>query len=162
MREVFLRNANIFDAITIADIKNYHITKTDVIFANTIVYSSDIAKDIEENKNNYIVAECEKEVVGYACLMDYRGGGYFITKEVSIHIKEGFVGLGVGNFLVEAIITKGKLLGLSTLVSYINSINSKNISLFKKNGFEVKGELQNVATKNNNYVNVSILQVQLK
>ncbi len=79
-----------------------------------------------------------------------------------MYLKNGAVGLGVGHTLLEALIVQSKLLGLSTLVAYINSTNKKSLSLFARNGFETCGELKNVATKFGKYLDVSILQLQLK
>ncbi len=162
MGEVFLRGANVFDSKQLAEIKNYYIENTDVIFTSEKALCENIALDIEKNHNRYIIAECDKEIIGYACLLDYRVGGYYITKEVSVYLKQGAVGLGVGHTLLEALIVRGKLLGLTTLVAYINSTNTKSLSLFKRNGFEKAGELKNVATKFGKYLDVSILQLQLK
>ncbi len=162
MGEVFLRSANVFDSKQIAEIKNFYIENTDVIFTSEKAVVDNIALDIEKNKNRYIIAECDKEIIGYACLLDYRVGGYYITKEVSVYLKNGSVGLGVGHTLLEALILQSKLLGLSTLVAYINSTNTKSLSLFRRNGFENSGELKNVATKFGKYLDVSILQLQLK
>ncbi len=162
MAEVFLRSANVFDSKAITEIKNYYIENTDVIFTSEKVLVENIAVDIEKNRNRYIIAECDKEIIGYACLLDYRVGGYYITKEVSVYLKGNSVGLGVGHSLLEALIVQSKLLGLTTLVAYINSNNTKSLSLFRRNEFEMCGELKNVAIKEGKYLDVSILQLQLK
>ncbi len=162
MGEVYLRPATVFDANSIANIKNYYIENTDVIFTNEKVVSEVIASDIDNNKNKYIVAECDGNVIGYACLLDYRSGGYYITKEVSVYVQQGSFRMGVGNSLLEALIDQSKLLGLSSLVAYINTTNKKSLSLFTRNGFENCGELTNVAFKDKEYLNVTILQLNLK
>lgn len=162
MGKVYLRSANVFDCTSIAEIKNYYITNTDVIFTTEKVHHDNIALDIDINRNRYIIAECDGEVIGYACLNDYRSGGYYVTKEVSVYLKQGSVGLGVGHALLEALIVQAKLLGLSTLVAYVNNTNKKSLTLFRRNGFEECGELKNVAFKDGKYLNVSILQLQLK
>ncbi len=162
MGEVYLRAATVFDANAIANIKNYYIENTDVIFTNERVVSEVIARDIDVNKNKYIVAECDGKVIGYACLLDYRVGGYYITKEVSVYVQQGSFRMGVGNSLLEALIDKSKLKGLSSLVAYINTTNTKSLSLFERNGFRKCGELVDVAFKDNKYLNVTILQLNLK
>lgn len=162
MSKVYLRVANVFDSNAIVDIKNYYIKETNVIFTNEEVTQDDIAREINLNKNRYIVAECDGTIIGYTCLHDYKFGGYYITKEVSVYLKQGNIGIGIGHSLLEAIITQGKLLGLTTLVAYISSDNDKSLTLFRRNGFEVSGELKNVAIKNNAYLDVTIFQLQLK
>ncbi len=162
MAQVYLRPATVFDGNAIADIKNYYIENTDVIFTNEKVLGDVIAKDINDNKNKYLVAEHDSEVIGYACLLDYRSGGYYITKEVSVYVRQGSFKMGVGSSLLEALIDKSKLLGLSTLVAYISSSNAKSLSLFSRSGFENCGELTNVAFKDGKYLYVSILQLNLK
>ncbi len=162
MAEVYLRVANVFDAGAIADIKNYYIENTDIIFTSEKVTNEKIAFEIDRKDISYVVAESNGAIIGYASLSDYRSGGYYISKEVSVYLDQSSIGVGVGHALLEAIITQGKLLGLSTLVAYINKKNTKSLTLFKRNGFEECGSLHNVAYKYDHYLDVSILQIQLK
>ncbi len=161
MSEIKIRPAIVSDSEIITNIKNYYIENTDVIFTNEKVVSEIIAKDIADNQSKYIVAEHEGKVIGYACLLDYRMGGYYITKEVSLYVQQGLFRMGIGGSLLKALIEHSKKLCLCNLVAYISSSNDKSISLFEKNGFTNKGELKNIAIKNGEYLTVSILQLEL-
>lgn len=162
MIEVYLRVANVFDASAIVDIKNYYIENTDIIYTSEKIKTEKIAFEIDRKDISYVVAEANGKIIGYASLSDYRSGGYYISKEVSIYLNQDSIGVGVGHELLEAIIIKAKLLGLSSLVAYINENNKKSLTLFKRNGFEDCGTLRNVAYKFDNYLNTTILQLQLK
>ncbi len=162
MDEVLIRPATEADSDIITSIKNYYIENTDVIFTNEKVVSEVIAKDIDTNKNKYIVAEYKGNVVGYACLLDYRVGGYYITKEVSLYVQQGSFRLGIGSSLLTHLIEHSKKLNLCNLVAYISSSNTKSLSLFEKQGFKNCGELENIAIKNGAYLTVSILQLALR
>lgn len=162
MAEVYLRVANVFDAGAIAKIKNYYIENTNIIYTDEKISNDKVAFQIDRKDISYIVAEVDGEVIGYASLSDYRGGGYHITKEVSVYLNQKSLGVGIGNKLLEAIVIQGKLLGLSTLVAFINENNKRSINMFKRNNFRDCGTFYNVGYKNNTYLNTIMLQLQLK
>ncbi len=162
INKIIIRPAKSSDGDCIAKIKNYYIENTDVIFTNEKVITEVIEKDIKDNANKYIVAESDGIVLGYACLLDYRSGGYYITKEVSLYVGQGNFRMGLGNKLLTALIEQSKNIELSNLVAYISSSNIQSLSLFEKHGFTNCGELKNIAIKNNEDLTVSILQLDLR
>ncbi len=161
MSEIIIRPAVTQDSDAIEKIKNYYIENTDVVFTSEKAVSEVIAKDIYDNEDKYLVAERDGNVIGYACLLDFRVGGYYITKEVSLYVQQGLFGMGIGGSLLQGLIVLSKKRNLCNLVAFISSSNDKSMKLFEKNGFINSGELKNIAIKNEEYQTVSILQLEV-
>lgn len=162
MGEVIVRIVNSNDYEKIVQIKNYYIENTNVIFTNEKLSVEDIKKEIDINEKVYLVAEYNGEVIGFSCLSKFRHCGYYITKEISVYLSENATGFGVGSLLIKEALDKGKMMDLKNIVAFISTANTRSLKLFQKLGFKRCGALYSIAHKNDEYLNVEILQIQLK
>ncbi|MFV0519801.1 MAG: GNAT family N-acetyltransferase [Lachnospirales bacterium] len=150
-----------FDAKKIADIKNYYIENTNIIFTSEKTSEEKIKNDIIFGSDFYLVAKLENKIIGFVGLLNYRSGGYYITKEVSLYIDKDFHKQGIGKSLLKEILIYTKNKNYKNLVAYINSDNINSLNLFKKYGFIESGKLNSIAIKFDTYLDVTILQYKL-
>lgn len=86
--------------------------------------------------------------VGFGMLRPYSPLPAFArTAELTIFLREGWTGLGIGAAVLEHLCTEGATIGISTLVSSISSRNPGSIRFHLKNGFRQCGRLEGVGEK---------------
>lgn len=95
-----------------------------------------------------LVVECDGDIAGFACLtpMSQKSGWRF-TREDTIYLDERFRGRGVGRLLLEALLLRGKQLGIRTVVASVASDNAASLALHRRVGFSTVGELPNAGFK---------------
>ena len=139
---------------------------------NSTIHSRMATADIEsvsvESKRQWFLAhsktrpifveEIDADVIAWISLESFYGrSAYHLTAEVSIYVDAGFRSKGVGSKLLQALVKRCPSLGLKNLVAYIFSHNIESLTLFKKVGFSMWGELPYVAEFDGRQCNLSIL-----
>ena len=116
--------------------------------------------DANHTKECRFVYEKDSEVVGYTIFSPvssrdaYRG-----VVELSIYIKEGFKGMGIGTALLKNAIDEAKNHGFWTIFSVCFSCNKASINLHKKCGFRIIGYREKIAKDiHGNWQNTTILE----
>ncbi len=99
-----------------------------------------------EEKYCCLVAEMDGQIVGYGTLSPYRKNRKALSHvaEVSIYIRVGFTGQGIGTRLLKKLEIAAKERKITILMAYIFKSNKASIALFSKNDFSKWGELPNV------------------
>lgn len=118
-----------------------------------------------EHNNKYpiLVAEEDDTIVGWASLSRWSGRcAYADTAEISIYIKEGFRGKGIGSILLKKILDEGKNAGLHTVLARIAEGSDISIGLHKKAGFEYIGVMKEVGKKFGKMLDVHMMQLIFK
>ncbi len=88
---------------------------------------------LEKSKFFTLVAESENEILGIAYLDDET----VYSPKVSISIKPGSKGVGVGSGLLKELIRRSKSVNIESLSAEIKHTNSSSIALFSRSGFVV-------------------------
>lgn len=156
-----IRKAKLEDLEGITDIYNDAILKTVATF-DTEPKTIDGQKQwFEEHGSRYpvLVAEKEKAIVGWASLSAWSDRcAYSDTVEISVYVKEGSRGKGIGKRLAKAILEKGKDAGLHTVFARIAEGNSASIHIFETFGFNHIGIMKEVGRKFGKLIDVYLMQ----
>ncbi|MGB1303271.1 N-acetyltransferase family protein, partial [Pseudoalteromonas marina] len=92
----------------------------------------------------------------------YGRPAYDGTVEMSIYITKNAQGKGLGKKLMQFAQSEAKKLDISVLLGFIFSHNLPSVKLFKHFGFDVWGELPNVAVMDNNLYSLTIFGKHLE
>ncbi len=159
---VVIRKARVDDIRAITDIYNDAV-------ANTVATFDMEQKTIEEQQDWYnshgpmhpiLVAVQEDEVAGWASLSSYSGRcGYSDTAEISVYVRDGYRGKGIGKKLTEMVLEAGRNAGLHTVIALIESGNKVSLHIFGQFGFEHVGVMREVGNKFGRLLDVSVMQL---
>jgi phosphinothricin acetyltransferase len=101
----------------------------------------------------------DEEIVGWASISIYRTKSWYSrVGEVSIYVKQGSRGTGVGKQLMTALVDEAKRLGYSKLVSRIFAFNVASRNLCKSCGFREVGTYEKHGKLNGKWVDTVIVE----
>lgn len=94
----------------------------------------------------WMVEDAQKNTIGWVSFQDFYGRpAYHKTAEISIYIDENFRGRGFGRQILELSLEKCPRLEIENLLAFIFAHNLPSLTLFEKFGFELWGNLKNIA-----------------
>jgi phosphinothricin acetyltransferase len=116
-----------------------------------------------DQKMPILIAEKDKKVIGYAYTTPYRQRwGYRYSVEDSIFIDKDYIGQGVGEILLTELIKEATNLGYKQMIAIIgDSSNKASVSLHKKLGFNIIGQMPRIGRKFNRWLDNIIMQKSL-
>ena len=109
-------------------------------------------------KNCRIVCVSKSEILGWAALQPvssrkvYRG-----VAEVSVYVALTKTGLGIGNKLLESLITESEKNGYWMLTASIFKENKISIYLHEKMGFQIVGVRKRIAQRNGIWIDTVLM-----
>jgi phosphinothricin acetyltransferase len=110
-----------------------------------------------------LIIEAEDKIVGWLSFQSFYGRpAYHATAEISIYIRPGYQGQGIGKKLLTEAIQRSPKLGLKTLMAFIFAHNIPSIKLFKKFGFQQWGHLPRIAQLDEKEQDLAILGLRLE
>jgi L-amino acid N-acyltransferase YncA len=111
-----------------------------------------------------IYVYCENDtVLAWVSYKSFYGRpAYDGTVEMSIYITKNAQGKGLGKKLMQFAQSEAKKLDINVLLGFIFSHNLPSVKLFKHFGFDVWGELPNVAVMDNNLYSLTIFGKHLE
>ncbi len=110
----------------------------------------------------YLVAEEDGRILGYAYLDRYsERTAYRFTADVSIYLKDGLQGRGVGPRLMAELERLGRAQEMHSLVSIITGENTRSMRFHERNGFVRTGELREAGYKFGRWLDVVFYQKTL-
>jgi len=158
---LIIRQAKLEDLEAVTEIYNEAIQKTVATFdtePKTIVEQK-IWFTNHGSKYPILVAELDGVIVGWASLSKWSDRcAYSDTAEVSLYIKEGFRGRGIGKKLLQSIIEEGQKSGLHTAIARITEGNEISIHLHESVGFKHIGIMKEVGRKFGKLLDVYLMQ----
>lgn len=93
----------------------------------------------------YVMENAAGQIIAWGSFSDYYPrAAYRITAEISIYVAESQRGQGVGQQLLDGMITMAPQLGIRHIIGVIFGHNTASISLFARNGFVQWGKLPQV------------------
>ena len=99
-----------------------------------------------ETRPLWMVQDSQENTIGWVSFQDFYGRpAYQKTAEISIYIDENFRDKGFGRQILELSIEKCPSLGIENLLAFIFAHNLPSLTLFEKFGFELWGNLKNIA-----------------
>lgn len=159
-----IREGSVDDAAAMADIFNYYIAESTVIFSNRIRSAEDMAEMIAPvlGKYPFFVWEQDGEVLGYCFAHAYMPDPvYSLTWEITIYLRNGYTGRGIGSSLLKSTIEAARQGGAHTLISCVTGGNTACEVMHQKAGFKVAGVLRDAGYKFGQYLDDVLFQLVL-
>jgi len=121
------------------------------------------AWDHTHRKDCRLVAINDSVVAGWAALVPVSERCiYSGVAEVSVYINEELRGLGIGNLLMEALVTESEKQGIWTLQAGIYPENVASLQIHKKNGFRIVGSRTRIGKMGESWRDVLLLERRSK
>jgi L-amino acid N-acyltransferase YncA len=154
-----IRTTTLEDAAQIAEIYNYYIETSHATFELEKIDSVEMKNRIDETfQKNYPFLACEEngEIIGYAYGRQYRPRrAYMHSIEVSIYIKNGADGKGVGTMLYQKMLPEILQKNFHAIIAGISLPNEASVRLHEKFGFEKVAHFREVGFKFNRWIDVA-------
>lgn len=163
---VSIRSVCTEDLNGIVSILNHYIEHTAITF-DTDPYSTEtrlpwLQQFAQGGRYRCLVAELDGKVVGYANTSAFRPKrAYDTSVEVSIYVKSGNEGKGIGRLLYKALMDSVRDEDIHRMHALITLPNDKSIQLHKKFGFSVVGTLDEAGRKFGKYHSVCLMEKKL-
>lgn len=160
-----IRTARPDDAAAIAEIFNYYVATSTVIFSERLREASEMARQIEacRDRTPFLVAEsADRRLLGYCYAHPWQPDAvYGRTLEITIYLDREARGKGIGSRLLGELIGRCRTLGYHVLVSAITEGNEACEALHRKHGFTQVARLAEVGFKFGRYLNDVFYQLIL-
>lgn len=160
---VLIRDATEPDLATVQAIYAWHVENGLASFEEIAPQLAEIVRrwrDVCSRNLPYLVAELDRQVVGYAYASPYRArSAYRFTVEDSVYLEPGIYGKGIGRALLSELIRRCERLGFAQMIAVIgDSANTSSIGLHGALGFARAGLLSAVGFKHGRWVDSVIMQ----
>jgi phosphinothricin acetyltransferase len=162
---MMIRPVNAGDARDICGIYNYFVENTAVSFEEQALSVPEMENRIREISAVYpwFVQEEGGVVLGYACTNRFRDrSAYRYTAELSIYVKSGHEGKGIGGKLFARLLEAAKESSVHVLVSAITVPNERSVGLHEKFGFVKAALFNEIGYKLGEWRNVGYWELVLK
>ncbi len=150
MNQMNIRPVKPADAGQIAEIYNFYILNTHHTFETEPITFGEMQKRIGEVIKNYayLVAEENGEILAYAHAAPYKSRcAYSSSIEVSVYVKNGIKGKGVGTKLYEKLFEEIKQTDVHAIIAGIALPNNASVRLHEKFSFEKVAHFREVGFK---------------
>ena len=159
-----IRDAVLNDAKDVADIYNYYILNTVATFEKDAVLVPEMAERIQAISNDFpfLVHVERNEILGYAYATKWRAReAYKPTVEVSVYLKNGVLGKGIGTALYAELSKRLRNLNIHAIIGGVSLPNEASVKLHEKFGFEKVAHFKEVGFKLNQWVDVGYWELIL-
>ena len=163
--ELMVRFALPEDAEHIAEIYNHYVITSIITFEEVEVAASEMANRILEIQSAplpWLVALNGGRIVGYAYAGKWKTrAAYRFSTEVTVYVRHGLGGTGVGSELYGQLLSALKSGGMHAVMGGIALPNDASVRLHEKFGFKKVAHFKEVGFKFNHWIDVAYWQVTL-
>jgi phosphinothricin acetyltransferase len=152
-----VRKAKLEDSKQITEIYNYYVENSHSTFETNPLEIVEMKMRIAETIENYPFFVCEEngEILGYAHAAQYKSRcAYKNSVEVSVYVKNGTNGKGIGTLLYEKLFEKLTRMDVHAIIAGIALPNEASIKLHEKFGFEKVAHFREIGFKFGNWIDV--------
>lgn len=152
------------DALSITNIYNYYIKNSVITFEEIPLSVQEIEGRIRKIGAQYpwLVWEESGDVTGYAYVNTWKEkSAYRYAAELSIYVKNGFQGKGMGRELFSRLLKEVRKTNIHVLVSGITLPNEASVALHEKFGFEKIGCFNEIGFKSDKWLDVGYWELIL-
>lgn len=152
------------DSDEILEIYKPYIETTTITFEYDVPGKTEFRSRIETISRTlpYIVMIDDGKIIGYGYASRYRERkAYDWAVELSIYVKMGYSGKGIGSKLYIALINILKLLGYCRAYACITSPNPISVGFHKKHGFSVIGICHKAGYKFNTWLDIIWMELDM-
>lgn len=157
---IIIRTGEISDVGDMADIFNYYIENSTVIFSNRILSADDMCRKLSGVSGRYpfyVGVDGTGTVVGYCYAHQWLPDEvYARTWEVTIYLRHDMCGCGLGSRLLDRVIADSRSMGAHVLISFITEGNVPCEKMHRKSGFKLSGVIADSGYKFGRYLNDAI------
>ena len=153
------------DAPEVSRIYNYYVSSTVISFEEQLVSINEMENRIREITAKYpwLVMEEDGKILGFAYANKYRDrSAYRYTAEITIYMKNGEAGKGLGTQLMSRLIDEARAGGIHALISGITLPNERSVAIHEKFGFEKIAHFREVGFKFEQWLDVRYWELVLK
>lgn len=157
-----IRNALPGDAEEIAQIYNHYIEKTIITFEEEVVTGDTIEgrmQNVRSSRFPWLVAERDGRLLGYSYAGRWKDRcSYRYSSEVTVYLRPGHFGKGVGSALYSELLPALKARGIHVAVGGIALPNEASVKLHEKMGFLKAAHFKEVGFKFDRWIDVGYWQ----
>ena len=159
-----IRPGTVDDATAMAEIFNYYVATSDVIFTERQHTEADMRARIEPviGRFPFMVAEQGGKVIGYCFAHLWQPDPvYRYTWELTEYLSPEAVSHGVGSALLKAVVDDCRRMGAHSLISWVTGTNEPCLRMLARVGFERLGCLKQSGFKFGRWHDDVFLQLML-
>ena len=157
------------DTAAICAIYNYYIEKTIISFEETPLSTAEMEDRIRKISAKYPYLVWEEtsatgngEINGFAYINTWKErSAYKFSAEISIYIRDGKQGSGMGRKLMERLLEEVRKTDIHTLVAGIALPNDRSVALHEKFGFKKIACFKEIGRKFNKWLDVGYWELIL-
>lgn len=153
-----IRLADLADAAQVAAIYNFYIATSHATFELEPVSPVEMEDRMRQTTSAgypFLVCESDDEIVGYAYSQPFKSrAAYRHSVEVSVYIKEGSEGRGIGKMLYDDLLPEVFKGDYHAVIAGISLPNEASIKLHEKYGFEKVAHFREVGFKFGRWIDV--------
>ena len=153
-----IRPAKPLDSASIVLIYNHYIDNSYATFEIERIDANEMLRRIQATQAAgypFLVCEDEDEIVGYAYANRYKPrSAYRHSVEVTVYIKDGFAGIGVGTLLYEQLFSELDNGDIHAVIAGISQPNDASVRLHEKFGMEKVAHFREVGRKFDRWIDV--------
>lgn len=158
------RIATLNDAEAILEIYAPYVESTAVTFEAEVPSLEEFRgrMQIIQEQYPYLAAEGDGKILGYAYASAYRPrAGFAWTPELSVYVRQGYQGQGIGTHLYAALLDLLRLQGYQNVCSVLSWPNPGSEKLHQHFGFRFAGLQKKCGYKNGEWRDIAILERRL-
>ena len=159
---ISIDGAHLEDAPAIARIYNQAVLNTVATFDTQPVSDENRRDWLVRHGERYpvIVARSVDEVIGWASLSVWSDRcAYADTAELSVYVQSDARGSGAGQRLAQAVLDRGRDVGLHAVLALVESGNEVSLHIMAKLGFKDVGVMRQVGCKFDRRLDVTLMQL---
>jgi len=159
---MIIRSAESDDAASIVKIYNHYVLNSHSTFETEAIDDADIRKQITEGMYPFVVAVENRSVDGYAFAHEYRSRpAYRSTAEVSVYVRAGSEGQGMGHALYEELFSRLRETAIHVVVAGIALPNEASVKLHESFGMRKVAHFSEVGRKFDRWIDVGYWEIVL-
>jgi len=163
--EVLIKEAKVTDFQSVANIYNEFIRLGTATMEETIKTADDIAgwvHNFHDREKLYVLKE-NGITIGWGIIKRYSDReGYRYACETAIYLTSSKLGKGFGTMMKKYLITICKTLNYKHLIAKVFANNKESIKYNEKLGYSIVGTQNQIGFKNNDWVDIVIMQYVIK
>jgi phosphinothricin acetyltransferase len=149
------------DFAAIKEIYDYYILTSTSTYYTELISIDELKQFIPLNSQRYksYMIEVDDECCGFCYLSQYKKRqAYDRTAEISIYLKNGFGGRGIGRKALDYLESVAREKRIHVLLAIISGDNTASIKLFESAGYEKCGHLKQIGEKFHRVLDVLFYQ----
>ena len=157
MMKIQYFNVKNADFILIKEIYDYYIINSTATYYTEKISVADLKKFIPVSQKKYksYLIKADDNFCGFCYISQYKKRqAYDRTAEVSLYLRPGFTGRGIGKNALAHLEKVAKINGICVLIGIISGDNVHSIKLFENCGYEKCGHFKQVGEKFNKILDV--------